>query len=184
MRSVTRHRAALLTAAAIGLVLTGCGSDSFDPATAQPCDFLTEENLDEHGFVTRDLDDLTVVSTDLTDVDTTACAFTKKPGWSDSVPYVIVGYLDQSAADLAGTLDLDETTGYGDLVQYRNQAELEPTGASTCQLVGTGEDGSSVLYEFGVDTTWVEFAVEPPDHPCDYVVEFTQTIPPRMGLDS
>lgn len=148
----------LAVAAAAVLLVAGCGEDTFDPATARPCDFFTEEELEEYAL--RIADD-----------EERRCAYGKKPNWQDSLTEVIVEYVDGEPAALAAQYKLERAEGEAwedSRVEYKGSVGVEyKTGR--CVLLAPAGAGRSLYVGIGTDTTGVKwFSVGPFNDPCDY----------------
>jgi hypothetical protein len=145
-------------AAAAALLLGGCGGDTFDPASALPCDFLTAEELDEYALRVAVNEE-------------TRCAYDKAPRAHDSLTHVSVEYRDGDPATIAATLKLTPAEGEAwedSRVEYKGSVDVDDK-RGRCVLVAPAGDGRVVVVGIGTDTsgvTWV--SVGPFDDPCDY----------------
>lgn len=148
----------LVLAAAVALLLGGCGDDTFDPATARPCDFFTEEELDEYALW---------IGID----EENRCVYDKKPNWEDSLTHVTIEYRDDDPATTAASFKLTPVEGEAwedSRVEYKDSMETA-SQEGRCMLVSPAGSGRSLIVGIGTDTTGVRwFSVGPFDDPCDY----------------
>jgi hypothetical protein len=149
---------AIAPAAAVALLLGGCGGDTFDPAIALPCHFLTAEELEEYA--------LRVAVNEVT-----RCTYDKVPRAHDSLTQVSVEYRDGDPATIAATLKLQPAEGEAwedSRVEYKGSLDVDDK-RGRCVLVAPAGDRRVLVVGIGTDTsgvTWV--SVGPFDDPCDY----------------
>jgi hypothetical protein len=163
LRLAAAVRGLTLASAAVALLLGGCGADTFDPSTDRPCDFLTEEELDEYALR---------VALD----EEARCGYDKVPLAHDSLTHVSVEYRDGDPATIAANFRLTPAEGEAwedSRVEYKGSVDVKDNNVEDktgqCVLVAPAGDGRVLIVGVGTDTTGVTWvSVGPFDDPCDY----------------